>query len=204
MKKEEIMNLVEGEAMNTITVIDHKKEYKRLNSAIQTSMRNLETNFVKLAVALHEVDCGQFYGLDGYKSIVEYAKDKFGIQKTTVYNYLALVDRFGLTADSKPYFTSQQMIAMLPALKNGALVDDFSADMSVRDIKAKAKTFKKSVQKSKDSLIKKNPVDSGLKQVLPAMEIPADVVIDGELLDTLTDMILTLHKEGKTISIFAV
>ena len=153
-----------------------------------------------MACALHEVESGQFYVLDGYKSIIDYARDKYGIQKTTVYNYLALVDRFGLTIDSKPVFTSRQMIAMLPALKNGATVNDFTSDMSVRDINAKAKTFKPMKGKKTSSKVS----GSGNKQVLPALEVSADCEITDSLMEVIKSTIETLHKEGKSISIFAV
>lgn len=199
--EEELMNAVEVDTMNGIQVIDQKKEYKRLNSIIQNSMKSLETNYIKLACALHEVDCGQFYLLDGYKSTVDYAKDKYGIQKTTVYNYLALVDRFGLTVDSKPLYTSRQMIEMLPALKNGATVQDFTPDMSVRDIKAKARTFK-SEKKSAKQVFK--PATSEFVTALPALEISADSEITDSLMEVIKSTIETLHKEGKSISIFAV
>lgn len=211
MKKEEVMNSVEVEVMNGVQVIDQKKEYKRLNGVISNSMKNLESNYIKLAVALHEIDAGQFYILDGYKSIVEYAKEKYGIQKTTVYNYLGLVDRFGLTADSKPLYTSQQMIAMLPALRGSAEISDFTPDMSVREIKAKAKQFiprmgKKAFTPSKVSESKDTPVQlSGevSQTVLPALELPSGTEVNGELSDTILDMIKSLLKEGKSVSIFA-
>lgn len=214
MKKEEVMNSVEVEVMNGVQVIDQKKEYKRLNGVISNSMKNLESNYIKLAVALHEIDAGQFYILDGYKSIVEYAKEKYGIQKTTVYNYLGLVDRFGLTADSKPLYTSQQMIAMLPALRGSAEISDFTPDMSVREIKAKAKQFiprmgKKAFSPSKPSKVsepKDTPVQlSGevSQTVLPALELPSGTEVNGELSNTILDMIKSLLKEGKSVSIFA-
>ena len=211
MKKEEVMNSVEVEVMNGVQVIDQKKEYKRLNGVISNSMKNLESNYIRLAVALHEIDAGQFYILDGYKSVVEYAKEKYGIQKTTVYNYLGLVDRFGLTADSKPLYTSQQMIAMLPALRGSAEISDFTPDMSVREIKAKAKQFiprmgKKAFAPSKASESKDTPVQlSGevSQTVLPALELPSGTEVNGELSDTILDMIKSLLKEGKSVSIFA-
>ena len=211
MKKEEIMNSVEVDVMNSVVVIDQKKEYKRLNGVISNSMKNLESNYIRLAVALHEIDAGQFYILDGYKSVVEYAKEKYGIQKTTVYNYLGLVDRFGLTADSKPLYTSQQMIAMLPALRGSAEISDFTPDMSVREIKAKAKQFiprmgKKAFAPSKVSEPKDTPVQlSGevSQTVLPALELPSGTEVNGELSNTILDMIKSLLKEGKSVSIFA-
>lgn len=125
-------------AMNPVS-INQKKEYQSLCRQISTSMKSLETNYIKLAVALANVDAGQFYEIDGFKNITDFAKERYNISKSTCYDYISLVKVFCLTDDSKPVYTSKQMVAMLPYVRNGGSVEEFNPDMSVRDIKKHVK-----------------------------------------------------------------
>ena len=133
MKKEEMKKV-----MNEVVVFtkEQKEEYKSACRQIVSSMKSLETSFIKLALALHNVDSGKLYEIEGYKNIYEFAKERYNISKSTCYNYLGLVDAFGLTADSKPLYTYTQMVALLPAVRAGVDIEaKISPNMSVSEIK---------------------------------------------------------------------
>ena len=139
MKKEEMKKV-----MNEVVVFtkEQKEEYKSSCRQIVNSMKSLETSFIKLALALHNVDSGKLYEIEGYKNVYEFAKERYNISKSTCYNYLGLVDAFGLTADSKPLYTYTQMVALLPAVRAGVDIEaKISPNMSVSEIKKSLKVL---------------------------------------------------------------
>ena len=139
MKKEEMKKV-----MNEVVVFtkEQKEEYKSACRQIVSSMKSLETSFIKLALALHNVDSGKLYEIEGYNNVYEFAKERYNISKSTCYNYLGLVDAFGLTADSKPLYTYTQMVALLPAVRAGVDIEaKISPNMSVSEIKKSLKVL---------------------------------------------------------------
>lgn len=130
-KKNEVMNPVENVAVEPARVEEYKKVCRNLASCV----KSLELNYVKLAVGLAKIDADKLYEVDGYKNIYEFAKERYSISKSTCYDFLGLVSVFGLTSDSKPLYTSKQMVVMLPYVRKGGNIDEFSPNMSVREIK---------------------------------------------------------------------
>lgn len=137
-KKNEVKGMENAEVMNAPEVVnvdaEKKKEYKAVCRQLASCMKALEANFIKLAVGLAHINREKLYEIGGYKNIYDFAKENYAISKSTCYNFLGLVEVFGLTADSKPLFTSTQMIAMLPYIRKGGKVEEFSPDMSKREI----------------------------------------------------------------------
>lgn len=127
----EQMNLPEVTELS----VERKKEYQRVCKQLASCVKSLELNYIRMALGLAQIDSHQLYEVEGYKNIYEFAKDRYAISKSTCYNFLGLVSVFGLTADSKPLYTSQQMVALLPYARKGGNVEEFSPDMSVREIK---------------------------------------------------------------------
>lgn len=51
--------------------------------------------FLKIAFALEWIDTTRAYELDGYENIESLAKERFGIGRTSAYNYIHVARRFG-------------------------------------------------------------------------------------------------------------
>lgn len=154
-KKEnkEIMNA----PVETVEVVDNTKEMKkdltRVKKQLATCVKNLETNYIKLAVGLAYINSNELYKVEGYKNVYDFAKETYGIGKTTCYDFIGLVNTFALTADSQPLYTSKQMVAMLPYIRKGGSVDEFNADMSVREIKAYIKEHSARAEKEEEVVV---------------------------------------------------
>lgn len=69
-------------------------EYQRRTKAIKSSINKIDSSFESIAFNLHWINTKQAFKADGYPTIVEYAAEKFGYQKSTCYSLIAVVDRF--------------------------------------------------------------------------------------------------------------
>lgn len=69
-------------------------EYQRRTKAIKSSISRIDSSFESIAFNLHWINTKQAFKAEGYPTIVEYAAEKFGYQKSTCYSLIAVVDRF--------------------------------------------------------------------------------------------------------------
>lgn len=69
-------------------------EYQRRTKAIKSSISKIDSSFESIAFNLHWINTKQAFKAEGYPTIVEYAAEKFGYQKSTCYSLIAVVDRF--------------------------------------------------------------------------------------------------------------
>lgn len=127
------------ELMNKSEVIAPSlADYKKVCRRIDKCMDNIAANIIKLAGELQNVKVTRLYELGGYKDIYSFAKDKFGISKTSCSNYIGLVETFGYNSE----FSPSQMIELLPYVRSGGDLTVFNPDMSVREIRKAIKEQK--------------------------------------------------------------
>lgn len=69
-------------------------EFKKRSKAIKDSIGKIDASLEKIAFNLHWINAKQAYKADGFDTIVKYAQDAFGYQKTTCYSLISVVDRF--------------------------------------------------------------------------------------------------------------
>ena len=69
-------------------------EYQRRTKAIKSSISMIDSSFESIAFNLHWINTKQAFKAEGYPTIVEYAAEHFGYQKSTCYSLIAVVDRF--------------------------------------------------------------------------------------------------------------
>lgn len=126
-------------------------EFRKRSKAIKDSIGKIDDNFEKIAFNLHWINRKQAFKSDGFSSIVEYAQNTFGYQKTTCYSLISVVDRFakrddkGIMLESfddrvKGFSTSK--LSLMVNLTD-AEIDSLHLNpgMSVRDIKALVKSL---------------------------------------------------------------
>lgn len=119
-------------------------EFKKRTKAIKDLIGKIDANLGKIAFNLHWINAKQAYRSEGYDTIVEYARDVFGYQKSTCYSFLSIVDRFARRDDDgvmleefddrvKGFSTSK--LSLMVNLTD-AEVSALDPGMSVSDIRA--------------------------------------------------------------------
>lgn len=140
--------------------IETLKEARKRKASISKSLGNVQSSFTRIAFDLHWMYSSAAFDLLGYKSIYDYAAKEHGIARGTCSDFIHIVDRFAerdeagnvlekIRPDLKDY-QSSKLIALLGV--TDAQLTEFSVDMSVRDIKKKAKALHgKEEDKTKDA-----------------------------------------------------
>lgn len=118
-------------------------EFQRRTKAIKVSIGKIDSNFESIAFNLHWINAKQAFKAEGYPSIVEYAVEHFGYQKSTCYSLIAVVDRFaerdekGALKESFEKRVKDFSVSKLSLMVNltDAEIAKLKPTMSVRDIK---------------------------------------------------------------------
>ncbi|MDE7321782.1 MAG: hypothetical protein K2N73_03470 [Lachnospiraceae bacterium] len=102
---EVVTSATEVEAENGTTVITtplmDAKSYNSCIRKINDALTAVRKSFFKIAFALEWIDHTNAYNLDGCDNVESFAKKKFGIGKTSTYNYIHVARRFGAERDEK-------------------------------------------------------------------------------------------------------
>lgn len=128
---------------------------RELNSRVDSIHRALdviEKNFVYIAFDLYWIYENRAYKSMGCESITDFCKKKFGFSKTTTYEYLELVERFGerdekgdlLECKIDPVYKdySKSKLSAISGLSDEEIKSlDITPDMSTRDIKKVVKKY---------------------------------------------------------------
>lgn len=118
-------------------------EFQRRTKLIKASIGKIDSSFETIAFNLHWINAKQAFKAEGYPSIVEYAVEHFGYQKSTCYSLISVVDRFA-KRDEKGALTEAfdervkgYSVSKLSLMVNlmDAEIDSLKPTMSVRDIK---------------------------------------------------------------------
>lgn len=145
----EIMNVPEVQSKEVV------KAYKKDVALIRRELGKVESSFLNIGFSLHRIYKSGGFSCDGYANVYEFAKDKFGLARGTTNNFINVVETFGKQVDGEflnelddkyKSFSSSQLIALLGYVNRGGTeLDCFTADMSVRDVKAKVKELENKV-----------------------------------------------------------
>lgn len=126
-----------GAEVMTIPPAD-EKSYKSNIKKINDALTAVKKSFFKIAFALEWIDSAKAYVFDGYENIESLAKERFGIGRTSTYNYIHVARRFGagrnadtgeitgLNEDYKAYSPTQLII-----LYDSGVTDEQINDMGI-------------------------------------------------------------------------
>jgi hypothetical protein len=85
--------------INSPAVVQHLSDEKTSFDFDVEKIRNylvdIANTYLLVAYRVYEIDYRKSYKANGYKNIVEACSDAFGFSKTTTYNLLGIVKRFG-------------------------------------------------------------------------------------------------------------
>lgn len=137
------------------------KDLKDYTTKIKRCGDNIKKNYIKIAHLLSEVDSKECYLEDGFESVIDYAGQVLGIQKTTAYNMLKIGkeyvaengERTILTEKGEDYSVSQiQALLPLGVEKVKEINEDgtITPEMSVRQIKNLVKGLTESPDPEED------------------------------------------------------
>ena len=100
-----------GEKNNISTELEESEVLpfgKRDFNAYNRLMANIEKGFTKASDAYVLISCNlwqiyhnEYYRIDNYKSIADFAFDKYEIKKSTTHNYIKVMEKFGDISDGK-------------------------------------------------------------------------------------------------------
>lgn len=118
-------------------------EFQRRTKAIKASIGKIDSGFESIAFNLHWINAKQAFKAEGFPTIVEYATEHFGYQKSTCYSLIAVVDRFagrdekGALKESFDERVKGYSVSKLSLMVNltDTEIDSLKPTMSVRDIK---------------------------------------------------------------------
>ena len=135
----------ESPAMNPPAVEfskDQKDAYSLLDGIIYDRMNDMQKSSFDIAYALHSIYCNNYYKIDGYKNIYDYARERYGISRGTTNNFINITERFAVldkpAFELKPDysgFSSTQLICMLGHTDEELKEKGIAPGMSSRDIK---------------------------------------------------------------------
>lgn len=118
-------------------------EFQKRTKAIKSAIGKIDTSFESIAFNLHWINTKQAYKVEGYPTIIEYAAEAFGYQKTTCYSLIAVVDRFAKRNEKGEMLESFEervkgfSVSKLSLMVNltDSEIESLKPTMSVRDIK---------------------------------------------------------------------
>lgn len=150
MKLEDALKVVDAVTMSTdMFSKEVLTEFRKRSKAIKNSISKIDSSFETIAFNLHWINAKQAYKSDGYLTIVDYASDNFGYQKSTCYSLIAVVDRFarrdekGALTESFDDRVKGYSVSKLSLMVNltDAEIGSLNPSMSVRDIKKYVKSL---------------------------------------------------------------
>lgn len=118
-------------------------EFQKRSKAIKSAIGKIDTSFETIAFNLHWINVKQAYKAEGFPTIIEYAAEAFGYQKTTCYSLISVVDRFAKRNEKGEMLESFEdrvkgfSVSKLSLMVNltDSEIDSLKPTMSVRDIK---------------------------------------------------------------------
>lgn len=95
-----------------VEVLDFGKRdynaYKRMLANIEKGFVNASEAYVLIACNLWQINHDEYFRIDSFKSIADFALEKFEMKKATVYNYIKVIDKFGEVIDGKALGLKEQ------------------------------------------------------------------------------------------------
>ena len=118
---------------------------------IDENIHQVKDGFISICVGLHGLSTYDEKNILAYgcKDFYDFAEKRFGFGRTSVKNFLAIYDKFIDGATVKPAFKdySYSQLTELVSVPSWKLAD-FSADMTVKEIREKKKEMSKTEEKS--------------------------------------------------------
>ena len=93
-----------AEMENTEVTAFGKKDLRTFNtlkSNIEKGFSRASDAYITIGCALWQIHHGEYYRIDNYKNIAEFALDAYELKKATTHNYIKVIEKFGEIVDGK-------------------------------------------------------------------------------------------------------
>lgn len=133
-------------ALEKIEAVD-TRNYSLMNSCtdhvrnIRHAINTAKDGFIRIGKELTEAKNDRSYTAMGYSSLEEFAKDLFGFEKSSMYNYMLVWEKYGVkdswcarTIDAAEGYSFQQLVEIASAESD---LSKFNPSMKVSEIKMK-------------------------------------------------------------------
>lgn len=148
MEQMEMSEIIED--ISQAEVIDFGKKdllaYNRLMSGIDKGFTKASDAFITIACNLWQIHHNEYYRIDSYKNIAEFALDKYELKKSATHNYIKVVEKFGNITGEKvsglreefKTFSCSQLVHMLTFTPEQ--IEQVTPDWTIKEIDALGKT----------------------------------------------------------------
>ena len=82
--------------------------YNRLMANIEKGFTKASEVYVTIACNLWQINRNEYFRIDSYKTIADFALEKYELKKSTVHNYIKVVEKFGDIVDGKALGLKEQ------------------------------------------------------------------------------------------------
>ena len=120
--------------------------YNLLLFGIEKGFTKASEAYLMIACNLWQINHNEYYRIDHYKTIADFGLDKYEMKKSTVHNYIRVIDKFGVIDDGNVIglkeqfkdFKCSQLVNMLTMTPEQ--IEQVQPDWSVRKIIAFGKS----------------------------------------------------------------
>lgn len=166
------------------------RSFNSLKNVIEKGFTKASEAYVTIGCALWQIQRNEYYRIDNYKNIAEFALDAYEIKKAATYNYIKVIDKFGVIENDKALglreefkaFKCSQLVAMLTFTPEQ--IEQVKPDWTVREITQFGKALPTSdTIEDGDSVVDASASDNDFIEsddIMPVPEIVSDNVFIGE------------------------
>ena len=116
------------------------RSFNSLKNVIEKGFMKASEAYVTIGCALWQIQRNEYYRIDNYKNVAEFALDAYEIKKAATYNYIKVIEKFGVIENGKALglqeefkpFKCSQLVAMLPFTPEQ--IEQVQPDWTVRRI----------------------------------------------------------------------
>lgn len=139
---------------------EYVKEVVKHISAVKKELKSIQSSFYKIGSHLFWLNSNQAYKAYGCKNIIEFAENEFGLKKTTVYDFLSIIERFGeissedesvINISDKFKDYSPTKLIQMKSLTDEEIDNNITPAMTVKEIKAKRKELESFYEENNDN-----------------------------------------------------
>ena len=167
------------------------RSFNFLKNAIEKGFSKASEAYVTIGCALWQIQRNEYYRIDNYKNVAEFALDVYEIKKAATYNYIKVIDKFGVIENDKALglreefkaFKCSQLVAMLTFTPEQ--IEQVQPDWTVRKITefGKALSTSTDIEDDEEDGEDSETVEAdAVEDFMPVPEVLGGSVLLGEFL----------------------
>ena len=167
------------------------RSFNSLKNVIEKGFAKASEAYITIGCALWQIQRNEYYRIDNFKNVAEFALDAYEIKKAATYNYIKVIEKFGVIENDKALglreefkaFKCSQLVAMLTFTPEQ--IEQVEPDWTVRRITEFGKALPTSadIEDDEEDGEEVETVDAdAVADVMPVPEVLGGSVPLGEFL----------------------